>query len=96
VKVPEIRIAIVADFDPAKEHHRATSEALQHAAAASELLVATDWIPTEELEAAGAATSRLARYDAVFLGPGAPYRSERGAMAAIRLARERGWPFFGT
>jgi CTP synthase (UTP-ammonia lyase) len=88
-------IAIVGDHDPERESHRATDEALQHAAAALGLAVSSDWIPTGALEgdAGGAA---LERYDAVFLGPGAPYRSTEGAFAASRFAREQGGPFFGT
>jgi CTP synthase (UTP-ammonia lyase) len=88
-------IAIVGDYDPDKESHRATDEAMQHAAHALGLVVTGDWIPTEALEVEGR-TAVLEGYDAVFLGPGAPYRSTEGAFAAIRFAREQGWPFFGT
>jgi CTP synthase (UTP-ammonia lyase) len=90
----DTKIAVVGDYDPAKESHPATGESLKHAAAALGLALVTDWIPTQEL--AGADTDRLRDYSAVFLGPGAPYRSKNGALAAIRFAREQGWPFFGT
>jgi len=92
----DVKIAIAGDYDPTRESHQATDEALRHAAEALGLAVAAEWIPTEELEPGGAAATRLAAYHAVFLGPGAPYRSRDGAFAAVRFAREQGHPFFGT
>jgi CTP synthase (UTP-ammonia lyase) len=100
---PETRIAIVGDYDPEREYHRATSEALDHAAAALGISLVGDWIPTDSLNPENASV-KLSRYDAVFLAPGAPYRSSEGAFASIefarsaaaRLAREQGWPFFAT
>jgi CTP synthase (UTP-ammonia lyase) len=91
----DIRIGIVGDYDPARETHTATDAALQHAAAALGTSVASEWIPTEELQTE-TSVLQLKYYHAVFLGPGAPYHSEDGAIAAVRFARELGWPFFGT
>ncbi len=90
-----VRIAIVGDFRPEAEYHRATNESLEHAARHLGVAVTGDWIPTDSIQP-GAWPSRLERYDAVFLAPGAPYRGAEGAFAAIGFARERGWPFFGT
>ncbi len=92
----ETRIAIVGDYDPTRETHRATDAALRHAADSLGLGVTADWIPTEALEPSAAAMRLLERYHAVFLGPGAPYGSQEGAFAAVRFAREQGRPFFGT
>lgn len=94
--IRETRIAIVGDYDPTRDSHQATDAALRHAAEALGVTIAAEWIPTEELESDGAAATRLAAYHAVFLGPGAPYRSQDGAIAAVRFAREQGRPFFGT
>jgi CTP synthase (UTP-ammonia lyase) len=91
----QTKIAIVGDYDPAKESHQATDAALQHAAAALDLSVQADWIPTEICESEEG-VARLETYDGVFLGPGAPYRSQDGALAAVRFTREQGWPFFST
>jgi CTP synthase (UTP-ammonia lyase) len=88
-------IAVVGDYNPERQYHRATGEALEHAADALAVQMTHDWIPTGTFED-DTQTSRLGRYDAVFLAPGAPYRSQRGAFVAIRFARERGWPFFAT
>jgi CTP synthase (UTP-ammonia lyase) len=93
--VTDIRIAIVGDHDPARETHAATDAALQHAAAVLGVKVAADWIPTDECQTE-TSVLQLKYYHAVFLGPGSPYRSQDGALAAVRFAREQGWPFFGT
>ncbi|WP_462183556.1 glutamine amidotransferase-related protein [Frankia sp. AgKG'84/4] len=62
---------------------------------------ATDADPTGEIalgQAApgGVATAALDGFDGIWLVPGGPYASERGALTAIRVARERGIPFLGT
>jgi len=88
-------IAIVGDYDPAKESHQATTLALRHAAATLDIQVLANWVPTKMLVGEEGVT-RLEQHDAVFLGPGAPYESADGALAAVKFARERGWPFFGT
>ena len=49
------------------------------------------WIPTEQAE-----HSRLDQFDGIWVVPGSPYRSETGALAAIRIAREHRIPFLGT
>ncbi|MGI5243940.1 CTP synthase C-terminal region-related (seleno)protein [Dactylosporangium sp. CA-139066] len=49
------------------------------------------WIPTDEVGGTG-----LAGFDGIWLLPGSPYRSEEGALAAVRAAREHGVAFLGT
>ena len=39
---------------------------------------------------------RLDGFDGIWIVPGSPYASEDGALAAVRVARERGIPFLGT
>jgi CTP synthase (UTP-ammonia lyase) len=48
------------------------------------------WVPTEDVD------EDIAGFDAVWLVPGSPYRSEEGALQAVRIAREQGIPFLGT
>ncbi|MCE7002805.1 hypothetical protein LWC34_08170 [Kibdelosporangium philippinense] len=48
------------------------------------------WIPTEDVD------ESLAGFDAIWLVPGSPYRSEAGALRAVRIAREQRIPFLGT
>ncbi len=89
----ETRIAIVGDWAPDRPSHRATYEALHHAADALSLVVTAEWLPTTEVETE---VARLAEYHAIFLAPAGPYESMSGALEAIRFSRERGWPFMGT
>jgi CTP synthase (UTP-ammonia lyase) len=88
------RIAVVGDFDPERPHHRTTNEALEHAGGVLGVRVCAEWIPTASLEGQPAGAT-FAGYDAIFAAPGS-YASKTGALEAIRFARERGWPFFGT
>jgi CTP synthase (UTP-ammonia lyase) len=91
----DIRIAIVGDFEAERPSHKATNEALRHAAERVTVAVNADWIPTQALETEAGRTT-LEEHDGVFCSPGGPYRSMNGALEAIRFARERSWPFLGT
>jgi len=88
-------LAIVADFDPGSKSHIATNEAVAHSAAALGLGVETQWIATTELDRPDG-LKRLEEFDGFWIGPGSPYASMDGALAAIRMARERGIPLLGT
>jgi CTP synthase (UTP-ammonia lyase) len=88
-------IAIVGDLDPHRPSHVATTRALAHSAEALSLSVETTWLPTRSL-AGSQAESILRPFHGVWLAPGSPYDSMDGALKAVRLARERGWPFIGT
>jgi CTP synthase len=89
-----IRIAMIGDFVAGHPSHEAANEAVRHAAETLPFLVESVWIPTLEITAEGGLAA-LEQYDALF-APGGAYESKEGALAAIRFARERGWPFFGT
>ena len=89
-----IRIGIIGDFQPHNRTHVATNEALQHAAPAARATVEVSWVPTRPLEAEG--VEALTRYAALWAAPGSPYDCMEGALAGIRFARERRWPFVGT
>jgi CTP synthase (UTP-ammonia lyase) len=93
--VKELKIGIIGDFNPTNPSHRATIDALQHAAARLAVKSSISWLPTasfrkqEEVEG-------LSRFDAVWAAPGSPYQSMEGAFLAIRQARLLDKPFFGT
>jgi CTP synthase (UTP-ammonia lyase) len=57
-----------------------------------QLILDAYWVATEDAAAADA----LDGFDAIWLVPGSPYRSEAGAVAAARTAREQAIPFLGT
>jgi len=91
----EINIAVIGDFNPERLSHKATDEALRHAADALSITLTTDWLPTSLMENE-IDTAKLEKYHGIFCAPGGPYKSMSGALDAIRFARERGWPFIGT
>lgn len=92
IPVPVIRIALVGDYNPEITAHQAIPLALDDAAAVNDVLVHYDWLATDTLTGG----SSLADYDAIWVVPGSPYRSEAGAIMAIRYARENAVPFLGT
>ena len=83
------RLAIVGDHDPGKPSH----EHVDRACARLPDGVTARWVATD---VAAANPEVIADFDGVWLAPGSPYRSEHGAIEAIRVARERGIPLFGT
>lgn len=80
-----VRIGVVGDYRDNNETHTALAAAIGHAAERPGLRATTTWIPTPELE--GAAGRVLADFDAVWIAPGSPYASMRGALEAITHAR---------
>ncbi|MBO1416936.1 hypothetical protein [Streptomyces sp. FH025] len=86
------RVALVGDRSPSVRSHARIPGLLNALAERDQLVLDAYWIPTGDAEAPGA----LDGFDAVWLLPGSPYRSEAGALAAVRTARERGIPFLGT
>ncbi|WP_371496335.1 hypothetical protein OG871_10815 [Kitasatospora sp. NBC_00374] len=86
------RLALVGDRSPSVRSHARIPGLLDALARREQLVLDAYWIPTEDAVADGA----VAGFDAVWLVPGSPYRSEAGAVAAARTARELGIPFLGT
>ncbi|MER7348515.1 hypothetical protein ABT390_24280 [Streptomyces aurantiacus] len=89
---PVARIALVGDRSPNVTSHTRVPLLLEALADRDGLVLDAYWIPTPDAEEPGA----LRGFDAVWVLPGSPYRSEAGALAAIRAAREDGVPFLGT
>jgi CTP synthase (UTP-ammonia lyase) len=89
---PGTRIGLIGDYDAAVTAHQAIPEALRLASEALHRPVASTWIPTNEIRDA----SILRDYDGLWCVPATPYRSMRGALLAIRYAREERRPFLGT
>lgn len=87
------RIALVGDYNAAARAHQAIPLAL---ALASEGHPACEWewVHTSTLRADPA--PQLSSYHGVWCVPASPYANTRGALAAIRFARETGRAFLGT
>jgi CTP synthase (UTP-ammonia lyase) len=90
-----IKVGIIGDYNPDLQFHRATNEALEHAARALSSALDFQWLPTRSLEDKSE-LKNLEHFDALWCSPGSPYNSMAGALQGIRFARERGWPFVGT
>ncbi|WP_369378845.1 hypothetical protein [Streptomyces sp. cg36] len=86
----DARIALVGDRSPGVRSHTRIPLLLRALRERDGLDLDAYWIPTEE------AAEGLAGFDGIWLLPGSPYRSEAGALAAARTAREHGVPFLGT
>lgn len=89
-----VHIALVGDHDSRVTAHRAIPDALRLASMSLGSPVTWDWIGTETLEAE--VTDALRRASGIWLVPNSPYRSETGALQAVRYARESGRPYLGT
>ncbi|OLZ67428.1 hypothetical protein AV521_23935 [Streptomyces sp. IMTB 2501] len=85
-------IALVGDRSPDVVSHTRVPLLLNALAERDRLVLDAYWIPSEDAEAEGAVRG----FDAVWVLPGSPYRSEAGVLAAVRTAREEGIPFLGT
>jgi CTP synthase (UTP-ammonia lyase) len=90
--VSTARVALVGDRSPSVRAHARVPGLLDALAQRDQLVLDAYWVPTQDAESADALTG----FDAVWLVPGSPYRSEAGAITATRTARERGIPFLGT
>ncbi|MEV5546247.1 hypothetical protein AB0L35_08890 [Streptomyces sp. NPDC052309] len=86
------RLALVGDRSPGVVSHTRIPALLDALAARDRLFLDAYWIPTGDAEAEDAVRG----FDAVWVLPGSPYRSEAGVLTAVRTAREAGIPFLGT
>lgn len=85
------RLALVGDRSPHVRSHVRIPALLTALRARDHIDLDAYWIPTDEVDEA-----MIAGFDGVWLLPGSPYRSEDGAVTAVRTAREKGIPFLGT
>ena len=90
-----LRVGIIGDFDPGLPYHKATTDALDHAAGVLSVDLNYSWVPTQSLDEAGSETT-LQQFDALWCASGSPYKSMNGALRGIRFAREKDVPFLGT
>jgi len=89
-----IKIGIIGDYDSQRPSHKATNEALNHCADYLGINLEIQWLPTESLE--GDVDASISEFHGLWCAPGSPYKSMRGALNAIRFARENNYPFIGT
>jgi CTP synthase (UTP-ammonia lyase) len=87
-----IRIALIGDYDPQVTVHQAIPVALGLVAEHLNRTVQFEWLPTEQIHG----DTPLREFDGFWCVPASPYKSEDGALWAIRFAREQQRPFLGT
>ncbi|MBC3271930.1 CTP synthase [Pseudomonas sp. SWRI81] len=87
-----IRIALIGDYDPQVTAHQAIPVALERIAEDRRHTVQFEWLATDQIHA----DTALDPYDGFWCVPASPYKSEQGALRAIRFAREQGRHFLGT
>ncbi|MEK7316926.1 MAG: hypothetical protein AAB011_12150 [Candidatus Eisenbacteria bacterium] len=92
-----IRIAMVGDYNPAFAAHTTADASLAHVAEALGVTIESDWVATASIPTDPVAAAKaLAGWDGLWISAGSPYASRDGALAAIRVARERGKPMVAT
>lgn len=84
-------IAILGEYTATFAPHAATTAAVAHARTRLGLTVDAVWISTAAVD-----ERLLERADALWIAPGSPYKDLELTLSAIRHARERGVPCFGT
>ena len=87
-----ISIGLIGDYDAGVTAHQAIPSALSDAAQTLGITIHQEWLATDRI----ASETTLPDFDGLWCVPASPYRSMRGALLAIRHARERGVPFLGT
>lgn len=87
-----LRIGLIGDYNASVTAHQAIPVALELAQKALGVTVQFEWIATESI----LAESRVSGFDGLWCVPASPYRSEAGALLAIKHARENSLPFLGT
>lgn len=86
--VPTARVALVGDRSPNVVSHTRVPLLLDALARRDRIVLDAYWIPSEDARDPEAVRG----FDAVWVLPGSPYRSEAGVLTAIRTAREGGIP----
>jgi CTP synthase (UTP-ammonia lyase) len=89
-----IRVALVGDYSAAVKAHQAIPRALALACGGAGHTCEWEWLHTATLPADP--SEQLQTFDGLWCVPASPYANTRGALAAIRFARQTGRAFLGT
>jgi CTP synthase (UTP-ammonia lyase) len=87
-----VSIALIGDYDPQVTAHQAIPVALGLVAEHFGQTLQLEWLATDQIHA----DTQLQHFDGFWCVPASPYKSEAGALRAIRFAREQRRPFLGT
>ena len=95
-KNPErsVKIGLIGKYVELKDSYKSIAEALDHAGAELKTGIELDWIHSEQINE-GNVAEKLGHLDGILVAPGFGSRGIDGKLAAIKLARTTGIPFFG-
>ena len=95
-KNPErsVKIGLIGKYVELKDSYKSIAEALDHAGAELKTGIELDWIHSEQINE-GNVAEKLDHLDGILVAPGFGSRGIDGKLAAIKLARTTGIPFFG-
>jgi CTP synthase (UTP-ammonia lyase) len=86
------QIALIGDYDAGAKAHQAIPQALT--LASEEHRCEWQWLHTSTLD--GDPSGQLSGFSGIWCVPASPYANTRGALDAIRFARDTGRAFLGT
>ena len=89
-----VKIAVVGKYVHLRDSYKSLHESLVHGGMANEVSVDLKYIDSEQIEKDGA-ESVLGDVHGILVPGGFGDRGTEGKIAAIRFAREKGYPFFG-
>ncbi|MCA9639442.1 MAG: CTP synthase [Polyangiaceae bacterium] len=89
-----VKIGIVGKYVHLKDSYKSLHESIVHGGLENDVSVQFEYIDSEQLEGANAA-SILVGLDAILVPGGFGDRGVEGKISAIRFARENGVPYFG-
>lgn len=87
----EGRLALLGEYSPTSATHLATDAAIKHSTHQLGIRIDAQWISTGEID-----SSLFERFAGIWVAPGSPYKNMAKTLWAIRYARERQVPCFGT
>lgn len=87
----ELSIVLIGDFDPTVPAHQGIPLSVDIAAEDLKLKVTATWLGTDKVQ-----DTDLSQFDGIWCVPKTPYVDPKGALRAIRYARENLIPFLGT
>ena len=91
----EVRIAVVGKYTSLLDSYKSLSEALTHGGVRNRVRVVLDWVDSQVFEQPDA-VSQLEGVHGILVPGGFGERGTPGMIAAVRFARERRVPFFGS
>jgi len=86
-------VSVLIDLPPEHAYHRASVDALRHAASSLDVDVDIRVQPTNTITSVD---GLIRSSSAILVGPGSPYRDPDAAIECIKSAREAGLPLVGT